>query len=82
MEATTLRNIDLVFKSIIRFFMRWLRRPEAGIVGAVGHVEDGGHVDCGGCLHLLEQGLQVSASDAMVMIIMMMVMVIRPQLSS
>ena len=61
---------------------RWLTKPEAGIVGAVGHVEDGGHVDCGGCLHLLKQGLQVSASDAMVMIIMMMVMVIRPQLSS
>ena len=56
-----------------------MRRPEAGIVGAVGHVEDGGHVDRGGCLHLLEQGLQVSASDAMVMIKMMMVLVIRPQ---
>ena len=59
-----------------------MRRPEAGIVGAVGHIEDGGHVDRGGCLHLLEQGLQVSASDAMVMIKMMMVLVIRPQSST
>ena len=56
--------------------------PEARVVGTVHHIEDGGHVDCGGCLHLLEQGLQVSASDAMVMIIMIMVMVIRLQSST
>ena len=32
---------------------------EAGIVGAVSHIEDGGHVSGSLCLHLLKQRLKV-----------------------
>ena len=35
--------------------------PEAGIICAVGDVEDGRHVDCGCSLHLLKQRLKVAA---------------------
>ena len=35
--------------------------PEAGIICAVGDIEDGRHVDCGCSLHLLEQRLKVAA---------------------
>ena len=47
--------------------------PEAGIICAVGDVEDGRHVDCGCSLHLLKQRLKVAApaddSDEMIMAI-------------
>ena len=47
--------------------------PEAGIICAVGDVEDGRHVDCGCSFHLLKQRLKVAApaddSDEVIMAI-------------
>ena len=57
---TTFRNIKLRAILSARVLICFVLL-EAGVVGAVGDIEDRGHFPGGLCLHLLKQGLQVHA---------------------